>query len=100
MKTENQIKYTWSIKESKKDSYEIYNHHHVLRTICKMGNEFHGIKVKLNPDYENTIVISFDGHYTHILKNVGRVIDCLRAYIEHNKGELKTWEEEKSEEII
>ena len=98
--TNNQIKFNWNIKENKKNPIEIYDHKHVIKTICKMGDAYHSIEVMSgrDSDWNNEITINFDGHYSHILNNVALIIDALRGYIENQKGTFEKVVEKKSEE--
>ena len=94
--TNNQLKFNWNIKENKKNSLEIYDHRHVIKTICKLGDAHNSIEVMAN--WNNEITIDFDGHYAHILNNVALIIDALRGYVENQKGTFKKVIEKKSEE--
>ena len=86
--TNNQLKFNWNIKENKKNSLEIYDHRHVIKTICKMGDAYNSIEVMtgITEKIQNEVTINFDGHYAHILNNVALIIDALRGYVENQKG--------------
>jgi hypothetical protein len=98
--TNNQIKFNWNIKENKKNVLEIYDHEHVINSICKMANRYNAIEVMngKDTDWNNEITINFDGHYSHILENVAVTIDTLRAYITYQKGSFDKVEEVKKED--
>jgi len=95
----NQLKFNWNIKDNKKNSLEIYDHRHVMKTICKLGDAHNSIEVINQTLFPvNEITINFDGHYSHILNNVGLIIDALRGYVENQKGTFEKVIEKKSEE--
>jgi len=96
----NQLKFNWNIKANQKTQIEIYDHAHVIRTICKLGDAHNSIKVidGHDADLQKEITISFDGHYSHILNNVALIINALRGYVENQKGTFEKVIEKKSEE--
>ena len=91
----NQLKFNWNIKENKKNPMEIYDHRHVIKTLCKMGDAYNSIEVETS---FKEITINFDGHYSHILNNVALIIDALRGYVENQKGTFEKVVEKVTEE--
>ena len=96
----NTIKFNWNIKENKKNVLEIYDQQNVIKCICKMGDQYNCVDVMVckDSDYNNEITINFNGHYSHILKEVALIIDTLRAYIENQKGTFEEVTEKETED--